>query len=88
MKQIKRDRVFEKHFKERISPNRKLVDQFRDSLELFIEGRPDFLDDHALRGKLAGKRAFSVTGDVRVIYVELDDGIVFLDIGSHDQVYR
>lgn len=88
MKQIKRDRTFEKHFKERISSNGQLVDQFKDSLELFIEGRLNFLDDHALHGKLAGKRAFSVTGDMRVIYVELDDVIVFLDIGNHDQVYR
>jgi addiction module RelE/StbE family toxin len=88
VKQVKRDRTFEKHFKERISPNSQLVDQFKDSLELFIEGRLSFLDDHALHGKLAGKRAFSVAGDMRVIYVELDDVIVFLDIGSHDQVYR
>lgn len=43
--------------------------------------------DHALTGKLTGKRAFSVAGDIRVIYVELEDAIVFLDIGSHNQVY-
>lgn len=88
MKQIKRDRTFERHFKERVSPNNQLVDQFKDSLELFMEGKLGFLDDHALHGKLAGKRAFSVTDDIRVIYVEISDVIVFLDIGSHDQVYK
>ena len=46
------------------------------------------LYDHALTGKLAGKRAFSIAGDIRVIYVELEDAIVFLDVGSHNQVYR
>ena len=88
MKRIKRDRTFEKHFKQRISPHPKLVKQFQERLGLFIAGQPSNpLNDHALSGKLAGKRAFSVTGDVRVIYVELDDVIVFLDIGSHSQVY-
>ncbi len=88
MKKIKRDRTFEKHFKERISPNGELVNQFKYSLELFLTGELSHLNDHALRGKLVGKRAFSVEGDVRVIYIELDDMIVFLDIGSHNQVYR
>jgi len=46
------------------------------------------LHDHALTGKLAGKRAFSIAGDIRVIYVEFDDFIVFLDIGTHNQVYK
>jgi len=88
MKKIKRDQTFEKHFKQRISPNGELINQFKDSLELFFAGELSHLNDHALRGKLMGKRAFSVTDDIRVIYVELDDVIVFLDIGSHNQVYR
>jgi addiction module RelE/StbE family toxin len=46
------------------------------------------LDDHALKGKMKGKRAFSITDDVRVIYVESDNVFVFLDIGSHNQVYK
>ncbi len=88
MKKIKRDRTFEKLFKERISPNKQLVDQFKDSLELFMEDKLNFLDDHALHGKLAGKRSFSITEDIRVIYIELNDVIVFLDVGSHHQVYK
>lgn len=88
MKKIKRDRTFEIHFKERISPNELLVEQFRDSLELFIEDKNESLDDHALRGKLTGKRAFSVADDIRVIYLEQNDTIVLLDIGNHDQVYK
>ena len=88
MKQIKRDRTFEKHFKQRISPNTKLAAQFKERLTLFMAGELGApLYDHALTGKLAGKRAFSVAGDIRVIYVELEDFIIFLDIGSHNQVY-
>jgi addiction module RelE/StbE family toxin len=88
MKPIKRDRTFEEHFKQRIKPNHRLTHQFKERLILFMtgeRGRP--LYDHELTGKLEGKRAFSVTGEIRVIYVELGDVIVFLDIGSHNQVY-
>lgn len=88
MKPVKRDRIFEKHFRQRISPQKKLVDQFKNRLGLFLAGERGYpLRDHALTGKLAGKRAFSVAGDIRVIYVELEDAIVFLDIGTHNQVY-
>jgi len=65
-----------------------LTNQFKERLLLFMtgeRGRP--LHDHALTGKLDGKRAFSVTGEVRVIYVELKNAIVLLDIGTHNQVY-
>ena len=34
-----------------------------------------------------GKRAFSITADIRVIYIETDDAIIFVDFGSHAQVY-
>jgi addiction module RelE/StbE family toxin len=89
MKQVKRDRSFEKHFKQRISPNDKLVRKFKERLRLFIDGELGYpLKDHALHGKLEGKRAFWVAGDIRVIYVEFDDFIVFIDIGVHNQVYR
>ena len=88
MKPIKRDRAFEKNFKRRISPNAKLLNQFKERLALFVAGDLGYpLHDHALTGRLAGKRAFSVAGDIRVIYVELEDSVVLLDIGSHNQVY-
>lgn len=89
MKPIKRDKTFEKHFKQRISSNEKLRKQFRERLTLFMTGEQGYpLHDHALTGKLTGKRTFFVAGDIRVIYVELDDAIAFLDIGNHNQVYR
>ena len=88
MKPIKRDRTFEKHFKQRIGPNEKLREQFKERLTLFMAGELGYpLHDHALTGKLAGKRAFSIAGDIRVICIELDDSIVLLDVGSHNQVY-
>ena len=48
------------------------------------------IGNHALAGKILGKRAFSVTGSVRIIFKEYDNYVLvlFLDIGSHPQVYR
>ncbi len=88
MKPVKRDKTFEKHFRQRIGQNKKLREQFKERLALYIAGELGYpLHDHALTGRLAGKRAFSIASDVRVIYVVLEDSIVFLDIGSHSQVY-
>ena len=88
MKPITRHRQFEKNFRLRVSSNPKLVKQFRLRLELFIDGVRDYpLDDHALLGSMSGLRAFSVGGDLRVVYRETKDYYEFLDIGSHNQVY-
>jgi addiction module RelE/StbE family toxin len=89
MKVIRRHKNFEKHFLQRITPHKKLVSQFEERLELFIAGKLESpLNDHPLRGKFANKRAFSVTGNIRVIYEETMDCITFLDIGTHNQVYK
>lgn len=88
MKPVVFHRNFEKHYEKRIKPQQKLVGQFTERYKLFLmseRGKP--LDDHALSGGLQGRRAFSITGDVRVIYIELADQIIFLDVGTHSQVY-
>ncbi len=88
MKPIKRSQAFEKHFRIRISPHEKLLSLFKIRYLLFEAGERGYpLKDHELTGKLSGKRAFSITADVRVIYAEQDNCIMFLDVGSHNQVY-
>lgn len=88
MKPIQRHKRFEKHFRQRITPDPKLLRQFENRLELFLSGQRDYpLDDHALTGALKGKRAFSIANDIRVIYEETAQAYLFLDIGSHSQVY-
>jgi addiction module RelE/StbE family toxin len=88
VKPIIRSRQFEKNFRTRISQKPKLKKQFAARLELFKEGIRDYpLDDHALVGTMKGLRAFSIDGDLRVVYRETADHYEFLDIGSHNQVY-
>ena len=88
MKPIRRHKQFEKHFGQRITPNQKLLTQFEKRLTLFLaDARGYPLNDHALTGRLAGKRAFSVANDIRVIYENTPEAYLFIDIGSHNQVY-
>ena len=62
--------------------------QFEKRLQMFINGDYEHpLNDHALIGTMKGLRAFSVAGDLRVIYRETEEYFEFLDIGSHNQIY-
>lgn len=88
MKRIELHHSFIKSCAKRIAKNRKLGKQYEVRVDMFIAGqRGTPLNDHALTGDLQGRRSFSITGDIRVIYVELKDKILFLDIGTHNQIY-
>ena len=63
--------------------------QFEERVEIFRadSGNP-VLKAHPLKGNLAGLRAFSVSGDYRVIYRLLDsNNVELVSIGKHSQVY-
>ncbi len=88
MKRNELHHSFVKSFVTRIANDEKLLKQYESRVDLFISGhRTTPINDHALAGGLQGRRAFSITGDVRIVYVEFEDKIIFLDIGSHNQVY-
>ena len=79
---------FVKHFNERIKPFPYLVTRFYERAKLFVKASDDpILKDHPLTKKKEGMRAFSITGDIRVIYFVKDGQVFFVDIGTHDQVY-
>lgn len=81
---------FKKHFQQRIFPHKNLVNRYNNRIELFLKDKSNpSLKDHKLMGDKKGKRSFSITGDVRVIYQEDAEDIIFIfiDIGTHNQVY-
>lgn len=79
---------FKKHFQKRILPNPSLASKFDKRFKLFInDSKNPLLKDHPLKGKKIGLRAFSITGDIRVIYQIIGEIIYFFDIGTHNQVY-
>lgn len=79
---------FLKHYKKRIALNPPLVKKYEERIRLFFQnpGSP-LLQDHSLAGDLEGYRAFSVTGDYRVVYFKEEDRFHLYDIGTHNQVY-
>jgi len=79
---------FIKNFKKRIGNDPKIKRQYKKRLQLFIDNSQHvLLKDHPLSGDRLLLRAFSITGDIRVVYIELAQRIVFLDVGTHNQVY-
>lgn len=86
---IKLHPQFEKSYKKRISFDTKKVKRVAERLKLFEEDPTNpILKDHALIGERSRLRAFSVTGDIRIVYQPVSsDSVIMLDIGSHNQVY-
>ena len=81
--------VFKKNFKKRIASKPSLVKKFKERVRLFLTDRGNqTLHDHALIGDKITRRAFYIAGDIRVVYkLERQSLAIFLDIGSHNQVY-
>jgi addiction module RelE/StbE family toxin len=88
MKAVTRSPQFRQNFKKRVRFHSRRHQEFLESLEQFIKGNRAELKDHALHGSMSGFRSFSVAPDLRVVYLELDERIVLLDIGAHKEVYR
>lgn len=88
MKRVEFTKQFKKRLRQRYGHQPKVIERFQRHLELFSRGiRKEPINDHSLTGKFKDFRAFSVGGDVRVVYREAEDCYLLLDIGSHNQVY-
>jgi mRNA-degrading endonuclease YafQ of YafQ-DinJ toxin-antitoxin module len=80
---------FKRGFKKRIKGNTDLEERFWQKLEQFtVDPFDPSLKTHKLSGKLKEYWSFSVDYDERVLlYFTEDEKAVFVDIGSHDEVY-
>lgn len=80
---------FKRAFQKRIKNNIEIEDRFWTRLDWFTQDPFDpRLRTHKLSGELADLWSFSVTYDVRVIfYFPGEEKAVFIDIGTHDEVY-
>ncbi len=61
---------------------------FLETLALFLVD-PDHpsLRNHALKDKFAGHRSIDVTDDWRALYRKEGKRIIFVELGTHDQLY-
>ncbi len=85
---IKYHKRFEKQFKKLLEKDKKKV---LGAIENFIDNpRNVSLKNHSLKGMLMGKRAISVSSDMRIVFEEFDSYrlVIFLDLGKHNRVYR
>ena len=80
---------FNKSYKKRISNNPKLVLKTAQRIQLFQDSSNDpILKNHQLKGTKNNLRAFSIAGDIRIVYLKVSENyIILLDIGTHNQVY-
>ena len=80
---------YKKSYKKRVVNNLKLTLKTTERVKLFQQDPANpVLKDHQLQGEKSSLRAFWITGDIRIVYLPVSkDYAIFLDIGSHNQVY-
>ncbi|MBD1931899.1 MULTISPECIES: type II toxin-antitoxin system RelE/ParE family toxin [Cyanophyceae] len=80
---------FRHAFKKRIKGNLDLEARFWQKVEQFtIDPFDQSLKTHKLSGNLKDLWSFTLEYDERVLFYFTEDGnAVFVDIGSHDEVY-
>jgi len=78
-------RNFKKQY-EKLKDSQKRKFKERRSVFLQDEFSP-ILNNHALKGRYQGYRSINVTGDIRVIFKEEAQYVIFVKIGSHSNLY-
>ena len=63
---------------------------FEERIAIFIINPTDsVLNNHSLHGKYLGCRSINITGDLRAVFEELGDGVIFLlAIDTHSNLYK
>lgn len=81
---------FKRHFKKKIKKFPLLQESFNIAFSKFLKNPYDpSLETHKLTGNMKAYWSFSVEHDCRVVFFfeDGDQAAVFVDIGSHDEVY-
>ena len=81
--------VFQKKFKKKIKKiSPKIQDQFYERLDVFIKNQNHkILNNHSVDKTFTDCRSINVTGDYRAIFKEDNNVIVFINIGTHSELY-
>jgi len=81
-------RDFIKRYKKLVKHNPKLKEKIKKRLELLKNNlNHPLLKLHKLKGKRVEDWSISIETDMRMVFTYVKDGILFVDIGSHDEVY-
>lgn len=89
MLKVQRNPGYIQNLKELIEEQSELTEEIDTRVEWFKKNPNDTrLDNHELIKMMAGRWAFSITGDIRVVYEWTGKNSVrFLAIGGHQKVY-
>ncbi len=88
MRSLNYSKNFLNNYKRRFSNNIKLRNQIDARIKLFLQDpTTSILKDHKLTGAKKHLRAFSASGDIRVLYYVNGDNVYLVDVGTHNQVY-
>ncbi len=69
--------------------DKKLVARIEKQIKLFeLNPKHPSLRTHKLTGKLSNLWSISITKSIRMVYLQESDEAYFVDIGTHDQVYK
>jgi addiction module RelE/StbE family toxin len=70
----------------KLSPQQK--NKLAERVEIFIQNPEDtLLRNYRLKGKYIGWNSIDIAGDLRLLYIENNDEIIFDQIGTHSQLY-
>jgi len=79
---------FVRNYKKRFRSNSAIESRLVERVEMFKQNPSNpFLHDHPLKGEKQGVRAFSITGDIRVMYI-VKDGIAYFLYPSQSELFR
>ncbi|MBI2631297.1 type II toxin-antitoxin system mRNA interferase toxin, RelE/StbE family [Candidatus Nomurabacteria bacterium] len=83
---LKYSRSFKKDYKKL---NSKLRKQCDERLILFRENQFNpLLNNHSVHHPYEGCQSINISGDVRALFEINNDGILFIRIGSHSELYK
>ena len=84
--EIKYKKRFEKALK-KLQP--KIKKQFFVKLDIFLENKIDrVLNNHSVGRVYVGCSSIDITGDYRAIFLDEENVVTFVMIGTHSQLYK
>jgi addiction module RelE/StbE family toxin len=89
MIEIAFENSFKRSYRRKIAGNQDRERRFKQKLALFQQNPFETsLRTHKLSGRLNDLWSFSVEYDLRIVFYFADENkVVFIDIGTHDEVY-
>ena len=67
----------------------KLREQFQEHLDMFLEDKFNpILENHSVDKAYPGCRSINVTGNYRALFQEVGDVVIFVELGTHLELYR